>query len=255
MLRAPLAPLVAAALAVLAALGCAEWLASHPATPPGFRGNLLANSGFEQGEEGWSYPVESPYWGKFEVVEAPVRSGRRAAHLRLRAGPEDGTHATWILGVMQEPVPERFPDVMGGWYRVERWDKGADVTHLYLQAVAIVWTRQAASVLDPANPAANAGLTNYQLRSYLAGVREPPFLLANAALHFTGKEPPRLGRWTYFEVPLREEFERQWGGVPAGYDKLRLLFEARWDNRPPGSLVEADAYFDDLFVGYVDAAP
>jgi len=60
---------------------------------------------------------------------------------------------------------------------------------------------------------------------------------------------------TYFEIPLREEFERQWGGVPTGYDRLRLLFEARWDNRPAGSRIEADAYFDDLFVGYVDEAP
>jgi len=121
---------VAASVALLVALGCAGLLASRPATPPGFHSNLLANPGFEDGEVGWTYPTQSPYWGKFEVVEAPVRSGRRAAHLRLRAGPEDQTNATWILDVMQEPVPERFPDVMGGWYRVESWDKGADVTHL-----------------------------------------------------------------------------------------------------------------------------
>jgi len=239
---------------LLAALGCAALFGSGPATPPGFHGNLLANPGFEEGDAGWSYPLESPYWGRFEVVESPVRSGRRAAHLRLRADAEDRTHATWILGVMQEPVPERFPDVAGGWYRVDRWDKGADVTHLYLQAVAIVWTSQAASVLDPANPAANAGLMNYQLRSYLAGVAEPPFLLANARFYFASKELPQLGRWTWFEVPLREEFERQWGAVPSGYDKLRVLFEARWDNRPAGSRIEADVTFDDLFLGYVDKA-
>ncbi len=252
MLRAPLPGSV---VCLLVALGCATLLACPAATPQGFHGNLLANPGFEEGEAGWTYPIESPYWGKFEVVEAPVRSGRRAAHLRLRAGSEDQTHASWILGVMQEPAPERFPDVMGGWYRVERWEKGADVTHLYLQAVAIVWTNQAASVLNPGSPAANGGLMNYQLRSYLAGVSEPPFLLANARVTFASKELPRLGRWTYFEVPLRQEFERQWGGVPTGYDRLRLLFEARWDNRPAGSRVEADAYFDDLFVGYVDPTP
>ena len=251
----PRAPAVVFAAAVLAGLGCAGLFASRPPTPPGFHGNLLANPGFEDGEAGWSYPVESPYWGKFEVVEAPVRSGRRAAHLRLRAGPEDHTNATWILGVMQEPVPERFPDVVGGWYRVETWDKGADVTHLYLQTVAIVWTDAAASIVAPGNPSVNAGLSNYQLRTYLAGVSEPPFLLSNAKLRFASHETPRLGRWTYFEVPLREEFERQWGGVPAGYDKLRILFEARWDNRPAGSRVEADAYFDDLFLGYVGATP
>jgi len=239
----------------LAAVGCAWFLAPQPPTPPGFHGNLLANPGFEEGRAGWTYPTESEFWGNFEVVEAPVRSGRKAVHMRLRAGPEDRSNATWILGVMQEPNPERFPDVMGGWYRVERWDKGADTTHLYLQAVAIVWTSQAPGVVDPANPAANPGLMNYQLRAYLAGVGEPPFLLSNARFTFVTKELPRLGHWTYFEIPLREEFERQWGSVPTGYDRLRLLFEARWDNRPAGSRIEADAYFDDLFVGYVDEAP
>jgi len=34
-----------------------------------------------------------------------------------------------------------------------------------------------------------------------------------------------------------------------------VLFEARWDARPPGSSIVADAYFDDLFLGYVDAKP
>jgi len=245
----------AVAVTLLAGFGCAWFVASHPATPPGFHDNLLANPGFEEGRTGWTYPTESEFWGNFEVVDAPVHSGSKAVHLRLRAGPEDRTHATWILGVMQELDPERFPDVMGGWYRVERWDKGADVTHLYLQAVAIVWSKQAPGVVDPGNPAANPYLLNYQLRAYLAGVGEPPFLLSNARVTFVTKELPRLGQWTYFEVPLRQEFERQWGSVPTGYDRLRLLFETRWDNRPAGSRIEADAYYDDLFVGYVDEAP
>jgi hypothetical protein len=156
---------------------------------------------------------------------------------------------------MQEPAPARFPDVMGGYYRVETWEKGADVTRLYLQAVAIVWSPDAPSVVDPADPAANAGLENYQIRFYLAGLDEPPFPLRNAKVAFVARGAPEPGEWTYFEIPLRAEFERQWGRVPSGYGKLRVLFEARWDGRPPGSRVAADAYFDDLFLGYVDAAP
>ena len=240
---------------LLAALGCGGLFGAGPVAPPGFHGNLLENPGFEAGEAGWTYPLDSPYWGKFEVVESPVHGGRRAAHLRLRAGPEDRSNATWILGVMQEPSPERFPDVLGGHYRVETWEKGADVTDLYLQAVAIVWTRDSGRVVDPQNPAANQGLLNYQLRFYLAGISEPPFLLSNAKVSFVAKGGPELGRWTYFEIPLRQEFERQWGSVPVGYDRIRVLFEARWDNRPPGSRIEADVYFDDLFLGYVDATP
>jgi len=105
-------PLSTLALVVnpLAAVGCAWFLASQPSTPPGFHGNLLANPGFEEGRAGWTYPTDSPYWGNFEVVEAPVRWGRKAVHLRLRAGPEDRSNATWIPGVMQEPDPERFTD-------------------------------------------------------------------------------------------------------------------------------------------------
>jgi hypothetical protein len=246
-------PAKVAVVLLLAAAGCNGLLAPEPATPPGFHHNLLENPGFEDGEAGWSYPLDSPFWGKFGVVESPVRSGRRAAHVRLRADREDRTRATWILGVMQEPAPERFPDVLGGYYRVETWDKGADVTDLYLQTVAIVWTRDAARIVDPQNP--QGGLQNYQLRFYLAGISEPPFLLSNAKVSFAAKGGPELGRWIYFEIPLRKEFERQWGGVPAGYEKIRVLFEARWDNRPPGSRIEADAYFDDLFLGYVDATP
>ena len=232
------------------ALGCA--LFGEPSVPRGFHGNLLENPGFEAGEAGWTYPVESPYWGNFEVVESPVHSGRRAAHLRLRAGPEDQTRTVWILGVMQELRPGRFPDVMGGFYRVDAWEKGDARTSLYLQAVGIVWSDEAGVVINHGRPSSSP-IRNYQLRFYLAGVSEPPFRLGNSGFAFVSKEPPRRGEWTYFEVPLREEFQRQWGLVPERYDSLRVLFEARWDTRPPGSTIVADAYFDDLFLGYVDA--
>ena len=240
--------------ALCAALGCAGLFGAVRLVPRGFHDNLLANPGFEEGDTGWTYPLDSPYWSRFEVVESPVHSGRRAAHLRLRAGPEDRTNAVWVDGVMQEPRPERFPDVVGGFYRVDTWEKGADTTSLYLQAVAIVWSDEADAVINGGTPS-GSGIQNYQMRFYLAGVSEPPFLLANAKFDFVTKEPPRIGRWTYFEIPLREQFQRQWGLVPEHYDRLRVLFEARWDNRPAGSQVAADVYYDDLFLGYVDGAP
>jgi len=238
---------------LLAALGCGALFGREQLVPAGFHGNLLANPGFEEGETGWTYPVESENWGHFEVVESPVHSGRRAAHLRLRAGPEDQSKSVWVVGVMQEARPERFPDVVGGFYRVDAWNKGDARTDLYLQAVAIIWSDEAGVVINRGRPS-RSPIRNYQLRFYLAGVSKPPFVIANAQLSFVTREPPRLGEWTYFEIPLREEFQRQWGLVPEHYDSLRVLFEARWDNRPPGSTVVADAYYDDLFLGYVDAA-
>jgi hypothetical protein len=190
------------ALLVLAA-GCASVLARGRLVPPGFHTNLLENPGFEAGEAGWTYPVESDAWGHFEVVESPVHRGRRAAHLRLRAGPEDTTKTVWVLGVMQELRPERFPDVMGGFYRVEAWEKGDPRTLLYLQAVAIVWSDEAGLVINRGRPSSSP-IRNYQLRFYLAGVSEPPFRLGNSGFAFVSREPPRPGEWTYFEVPLRE---------------------------------------------------
>jgi len=240
--------------ALLAALGCAGLFATGRLVPPGFHDNLLANPGFEAGDEGWTYPVESENWGHFEVAESPVHTGRRAARLRLRAGPEDQAKAVWVLGVMQEVRPQRFPDVIGGFYRVEAWEKSDPRTQLYLQAVAIIWSDEAGVVINRGRPS-SSGIQNYQLRFYLAGVSEPPFRLGNAMFDFVSREPPRLGEWTYFEIPLREQFQRLWGLVPERYDRLRVLFEAHWDGRPPGSTVVADAYFDDLFLGYVDAAP
>jgi len=48
------------AILALATLGCGGAFTS---APPGFNGNLLENPGFEAGEAGWTYPVESPHWG------------------------------------------------------------------------------------------------------------------------------------------------------------------------------------------------
>jgi hypothetical protein len=156
-----------------------------------------------------------------------------------------------VFGVLQELRPQRFPDLVSGWYRVESWEKGADVTDLYLQFVAILWGHPEAPRLvypDAPNPA----IKNVQLRYYLAGVAEPPFALANARLAFVTRELPVEGRWSRFEIHLLRDFERAWGKVPSDYEFLRLLFEARWDNKPVGSRIHADVYYDDLFVGYAD---
>lgn len=237
------------ALLVLAA-GCGGLLAGTRLAPEGFHGNLLANPGFEDGEAGWTYPVESESWGRFEVVESPLHRGRRAVHLRLRAGPEDPTRTVWVVGVMQELRPERFPDVIGGFYRVEAWEKGDAQADLSLQAVAIVGSDEDDAVGHRGRPT-GSGIQSYQLRCYLAGVSRPPLPLGNSRFDFVTREPPRLGEWTYFEIPLREQFQRQWGLVPERSDRLRVLFETRFDNRPPRATIVADAYFDDLFLGYV----
>ena len=89
---------------------------------------------------------------------------------------------------------------------------------------------------------------NHQIRYYLAGLDKPAFPVSNARLVFVTRGPPVTGEWQHFELPVRADFERLWRAVPTRFDKLRLMFEARWDNRREGSSVDADVYFDDLYV-------
>jgi hypothetical protein len=215
----------------LLALACAEGSAW-----PGE--NLLRNPGFEGGREGWSIRDQSLHWGDFRVVDAPVRSGRGAVHLRLHHGATLPPRPVKVYGVVQELEPGRVPETVGGYYRVERWDRvPADATDLYLQVVVIAW-------LPETEP-----LANLQIRYYLTGLDEPPFRLGNARVVFVERGAPRLGEWRRFELPLRDDFERLWEHVPARAERFSVLFEARWDNMPWGHAVYADVYYDDLFVG------
>ena len=150
---------------------------------------------------------------------------------------------------MDDALGVGFPERLGGWYRVERWDKQAPETSLYLQAVVIVFdAANAGRIVRPEQPM--RGLNKYQLRSYIAGLSQPAFLLTNARLRFLTREPPQLARWVHFELPVRQAFEEDWGLVPEGFEYLRVLIEARWDNMVPGSAVYADVYYDDLYLDF-----
>ena len=132
---------------------------------------------------------------------------------------------------------------------VESWQKDQPATDMYIQVVIIVWgDPRTPRLVGQVNPL--AAKTNYQLRYYLDGLEKEPFLLRNAKVEFVKKGQPLVGEWVHFEVPLRADFHRLWGVVPTGYQKLGILFEARWDNKPEGSGCNAVIYYDDLFVGW-----
>lgn len=230
------------------ACACGDPAPSQEPAPAWPAGNLLANPGFEEGRAGWSYRKQSPHWGNFAVVEQPVHSGRRAVHLRINHSPGLPPREVKVYGTVQELRPRRFPDTVGGFYRVDRWEKTAPATDLYLQVVVIVW-------LDKEGEGETHHLGNRQVRYYLAGIEQAPFRLANARVRFIGSGPPALGEWVRFEIPLRRDFERLWGEVPERFERISVLYEARWDNMPAGSGVVADVYYDDLFVGYDGEAP
>jgi len=234
----------------LAALSCDTGERSEATQAVAERpGNLLANPGFEAGREGWSYPTHSEFWKDFEIIDSGARTGRRVAYLRLEREGSSPPMRVEVHGVVQELRPEPFPERLGGWYRVQRWEKDSKRTALYLQVVVIVWDDpRIASIVRSERPTGK--LRNYQIRYYLAGLEEPPFQLLNARFEFVAKTPPELGVWTHFEVPLRADFERLWGVVPEGYGRLDIFFEARWDHMPEGTGVRADVYYDDLYLDY-----
>ena len=208
------------------------------ARPPA--GNLFLNPGFEDGAEPW-FSLDTEAWGKpCAVSQKHAHDGTNAALLQLR--PEEGG-GTRVFGVVQEIGPGEFPEVLSGYYYVDRWEKGTPLQ--YLQFVVIV---------DGADNIPEEvlalGANNHQLRYLLAGVDEQPTGIQNARYVFVGKEEPVVGEWAYFERNVRQDFQDLWGGVPRGFTKLRILFEVRWDDRrefdePSG----ADVYYDDLYLG------
>ena len=161
----------------------------------------------------------------------------------MRVPAEEGGKAK-VFYLVQEVMATEFPELISGYYRVENWTKGTPKQ--YLQFVVIAF--------DVAN--LTAGYPNYQMRYPLAGISEEPFTIANAFFVFLSKEEPRTGEWVYFERNIKEDFEQFWGAAPEGFSKLRVLFEVRYDEKQAGPTpVEADVYYDNLYMGPASENP
>jgi hypothetical protein len=196
--------------------------------------NQLENAGFENGEQPWiTLAAESG----FSVSSERARSGAASALLRMRDPAEASGARVYYL--VQEKTAGELPEVVCGYYRAENWVKGSP--HQYLQFVIIAFA--------PSN--FDSTYENYQIRYLLAGADSPPFNIDNAKFVFvTRSTEPTLDDWVPFELNIREDFERMWGQAPEGFEKLRLLFEVRWDNKVAGAgASEADVYYDDLYAG------
>ena len=203
-----------------------------PATPDA-AANLFLNPGLEDGTDPW-FSLK-PDEGPFSRSDAFAHSGKYSAKFEMR-DPSAATGAK-VYYLVQEIAPKEFPEFLSGNYRVEKWQKGT--TRQYLQFVVIAF---AVDNLP-------GGYPNHQIRYPLAGIDSPPFAINNAHFKFIGKDQPALGEWVHFEANVKEDFERLWGAAPEGFDKLRILFEVRWDDKTPGNAAEADVYYDDLYFG------
>jgi hypothetical protein len=201
-------------------------------------GNLLTNPSFEQGSDPWI--TLAPESG-FEVTQEQARCGASSAVLRMH--DPAGAEGSKVYYLVQEINPAEFPDVVSGFYRVEDWNKGT--VRQYVQFVIIA--------IGPKNFAslpADRQAPNYQIRYPLAGIQSPPFSIGNAFFKFLGRDEPAEGQWVFFQANIKEDFQNLWNLVPADYEKLRLLFEVRWDAKTANDgAPNGDVFYDDLYAG------
>jgi hypothetical protein len=245
----------------LIALACGE--GATPEAPaaqwrvptPLLVGNQLRNPGFEAGTQGWG-GIEQGDSVAFEVVGAPVHSGRGAAHLVASWRPGSRERPVSVRSATQEISPPRFPDRIAGWYRVDRWEDASDEGALQLQiivsAIGDPRTREIVKSHDPDGPEVHPKLENFQLRYQLAGPTEAPQDGGNIKNRVIGSGPPDLESWLRFDLPVKSDFGQRWGSVPANYRQLRIMFAVRWDDKAEGAALHADVYYDDLFFGFED---
>ncbi len=227
-------------LLVLGALSCGDSeSATSPTSTQSADGNLLLNAGLEDGPEPWltfTNAVNPDPQVHFVRTEAVAHSGKASAFLQMRDSPEVAGKAK-VYYLVQEVQPGEFPEVVRGYYKVENWKKGT--IRQYLQFVVIVFG------VDNLP----GGFPNHQIRYPLAGIDSPPFAIGNAYFDFITRTEPVSGQWIPFETNIKDDFKRLWGAVPQGFDKIRILFEVRWDAKEAGSAAEADVYYDDLYLG------
>lgn len=212
--------------ATLAAI-CGDSLVSPPSTD-----NVFPNPGFEDGTEPWC-SLKPP---AFAISQDVAHSGKSSAYLPFRADESEADNKIFYL--VQEIDLHELPEVISGYYRVENWQKGTEKQ--YLQFVVILF--------GASNAPTGAG--NHQIRYLLSGIAAPPFQIGNAKFVFLSRDEPPVGEWVRFERNLREDFEKFWGAIPVNFEKIRVLFEVRYDDKQIGEgPVAADVYYDDLYLG------
>ncbi len=218
-------------------------------------GNQLRNPGFETGAEGWGLG-ERRESVDFEVVSEPVHSGRAAARLVASWRPGRQEQPVSVRSAAQEISPPRFPDRVGGWFRVDRWESDSEQSPLQLQVIVAAIgdprTREIVATDGPVGSDVHPELDNFQLRYQLAGPGEELADGGNFKHRVVGRGAPELGRWQRFDLSVKADFERRWGAVPENFRELRVMFAVRWDDKQVGAALHADVYYDDLFFGFED---
>lgn len=204
--------------------------------------NLLANGSFEDGPGPWYAMLapERPWWMDFDITDAAQHSGNYSVvfHLHARGTIPRGVR---VWGVVRDLTPERFPRRLGGRYRVEDWNRGAEAQ--YVQVVIM------AKVAPGHIPGLRVGLV--QVAYVLTGVDSRPLRISNRKFIFAGPKRPIEDEWIPFDFDLHADFQREWGAVPQQFEWIRVLFEARFDHYSSANKSElrGTVYYDDLYLG------
>ena len=200
-------------------------------------GNLLVNAGFEAGLGGWQWLDWSKGWSGYKLSSDHAYEGLQSLHLPVFSADRRPT-VVWG-GVQEGMLPDDIPECIDGYYYVENWQTGD--WKQYLQLVVIDLSHSLGE-----------GRGQSQLRYIVSGSKEPPLEISNAQYLFVEKErravPPQ-GQWTYFSVNPRRDFLENWHYVPPKGNKLRVLFEARFDKHTATQPARGDVYYDQLYFG------
>ncbi len=193
--------------------------------------NVLANAGFEDGEEPWRSFAANP----LTIVDDEAHGGQRSARLELTRSAPDGDSSI----AAQTLNTNQFPEFVSGFYRADDWESGED-TH---------WLEFTVRV---AGGAYGDQLPVHTLRIIIAGVQElPPPVFGieppGIATTFIRRDDPELREWTYFGYPVREAFLRAFQADPVGWDSVEfeVSLQCRSNACEPGAAV----FFDDLYAG------
>lgn len=205
--------------------------------------NLLENASFETGFSPWvSLADSSPFWREFDVSDSVAHSGKHSARLPLDSLRRND-QGTWVWGVVRDIETDHLPRTLSGHFRVHNWQQG---THFqYLQVAVLLYPTE-----EGFPQVFNERMMPLQMAWVLAGIKEPPFPIANRKFVFAGPLEVPQDRWIAFEFDLHRDFEAYWGFVPDKFAKVRVLFEARYDGWQPGQgEVGGDVFYDDLYLG------
>jgi hypothetical protein len=222
------------ALVVFSSVACGVF-AEQPviATPsPVFDYNVIRNHDFENGTEPWSAVASGG--GAVMLSADAAFSGEQG--LVVSFSGEDEKAGVPASGAIQRVDAGSVPEVISGYYRVERWNAGAAT----LQIDVVV------RMLGAQNP---DGDDVHEARFVLAlsGSELPPE--PGVRQVYLRREAPETGRWRRLSFPVLEAIQEELFWDPTQLDGVVIGMTVRHGSPDASDSPEALVYFDRMYAG------